>query len=89
MSGFIAPASNADVYTSAYFALQNTCWGSAPSPFDPHFPMQAAPPCGMLLRILVQKNVPKPGRKIQLAALHFFFCGIVPCYKNTAHAVQR
>ena len=24
--GFIAPASNADVYTSAYFALQNTCW---------------------------------------------------------------
>lgn len=26
LRGFIAPASNADVYTSAYFALQNTCW---------------------------------------------------------------
>ena len=26
LRGFIAPASNAGVYTSAYFALQNTCW---------------------------------------------------------------
>jgi len=26
LRGFIVPASNADVYTSAYFALQNTCW---------------------------------------------------------------
>ena len=32
LRGFIAPASNADVYTSAYFALQNTCW-EIPNPW--------------------------------------------------------
>ena len=31
-----------------YFALQNACWGSAPSPFDLHFSMQAAHPGGTL-----------------------------------------
>ena len=33
MRGFIAPASNADVYTSAYFALQKYLLGN-PKPFQ-------------------------------------------------------
>ena len=43
-----AVASSADVYTSAYFALQNACWESAPNPFVLHFSMQAARPGGTL-----------------------------------------
>lgn len=48
LKGRIAGASNAVVYTTATFALQNACWGSAPSPFDLHFQMQAARPGGTL-----------------------------------------
>ena len=46
--GRVSIASNAVVYTTATFALQNACWGSAPNPFDLHFPMQATHPGGML-----------------------------------------
>ena len=42
-------ASSADVYTSAYFALQNACWGSAPSPFDLHFQCRLRIPAGRFL----------------------------------------
>ena len=48
LKGRIAGASNVFVYTKTLFALQNACWGSAPSPFDLHFPMQAAHPGGTL-----------------------------------------
>ena len=48
IEGRVSIASNVFVYTKTLFALQNACWGSAPNPFDLHFPMQAAPPCGML-----------------------------------------
>ena len=44
----IVVASNVFVYTKTLFALQNACWGSAPNPFDLHFPMQAARPGGTL-----------------------------------------
>ena len=34
---------------SEWFAYKNiACWGNAPSPFDLHFPMQAAHPFGTL-----------------------------------------
>lgn len=56
-----AVASNAAVYTTATFALQNACWGSAPNPFDLHFPMQAAPPCGMLLKMSIVTSYEKSG----------------------------
>jgi hypothetical protein len=59
--GRIAGASNAAVYTTATFALQNACWGSAPNPFDLHFPMQAAPPCGMLLKMSIVTSYEKTG----------------------------
>ena len=57
----IAIASNAVVYTTATFALQNACWGSAPNPFDLHFLMQAAPPCGMLLKMSIVTSYEKSG----------------------------
>ena len=52
-------ASNVFVYTKTLFALQNACWGSAPNPFDLHFPMQATPPCGMLLRVSISTSYEK------------------------------
>jgi len=48
LKGRIAYASNAAVYTTAAFALQNACWGSTPNPFVLHFSMQAARPGGTL-----------------------------------------
>jgi hypothetical protein len=48
LKGRIDGASNVFVYTKTLFALQNACWGSAPNPFDLHFPMQAARPGGTL-----------------------------------------
>ena len=48
IEGRVSIASNAVVYTTATFALQNACWGSAPNPFVLHFSMQAARPGGTL-----------------------------------------
>lgn len=61
IEGRVSIASNAVVYTTATFALQNACWGSAPNPFDLHFPMQAAPPCGMLLKMSIVTSYEKIG----------------------------
>jgi len=44
-------ASSADVYTSAYFALQNACWGVPQTPLICIFPMQAARPGGTLFTL--------------------------------------
>ena len=57
--GRIVVASNVFVYTKTLFALQNACWRSAPTPFDLHFPMQATPPCGMLLRMSIVTSYEK------------------------------
>ena len=46
--GRIVVASSADVYTSAYFALQNACWGMPQTPLFCIVPIQAAHPCGTL-----------------------------------------
>jgi len=61
LKGRIAGASSASVYTNAYFALRNACWGSAPSPFDLHFPMQAAHPGGTLLKMSIVTSYEKSG----------------------------
>lgn len=44
--GRIAGASNAVVYTTATFALQNACWGSAPNPLNLHFQCRLRLPAG-------------------------------------------
>ena len=44
-------ASSADVYTSAYFALQNACWGVPQTPLFCIVPMQAARPGGTLFTL--------------------------------------
>ncbi len=48
LKGRIVVASSADVYTSAYFALQNACWGVPQTPLLCIVSMQAAHPCGTL-----------------------------------------
>jgi hypothetical protein len=49
--GRIVVASSADVYTSAYFALQNACWGVPQTPLFCIVPMQAARPGGTLFTL--------------------------------------
>ena len=48
IEGRVSIASSADVYTSAYFALQNACWGVPQTPLFCIVPMQAARPGGTL-----------------------------------------
>ena len=48
-AGRIVVASSADVYTSAYFALQNACWGMPQAPFICIFQCRLRIPSGRFL----------------------------------------
>ena len=48
LKGRIVVASSAFVYTNAYFALQNACWGHPQTLSLCTVPMQAAHSCGTL-----------------------------------------
>ena len=76
LKGRIVVASSADVYTSAYFALQNACWGVPQTPLFCIFQCRLRIPMGRflpgdVLRVVEDLHEARSGFR-QRSILHLF-----------------